>query len=385
MPEIETPEQPESPEAPRNTVVSNVGLAPTELGEVVIVETTTGLVIGFEAGSQVQTILIRLTDSSGKIRQQTVSATNINATLIEIEKGRSYQVELTPVTSTGALGKVYKTTFTANPNAANDLDMQREVGGRIGVSWTDPKGFVATYRILVQQRGKTIQEIFTTNRSALLAPFAGGAKVSLFTVGEGGKEVSAGYAIVSSRTVLGAVTARHATRSGSSLISFNAESTGRPTYKVYVNGKLVCSTKKTSCSIKQRVGALDKLQVVSNDGAESATTNYFEAISFSGQVSFRPNTVTPAADFTRELKKIAADIKKKKFKRVVVTGHANQVGAVQTASAARLAKLRGEYTAERLRKLLPGVTVVSVDRGVESPLVQRSSTRNIRAEIYATK
>jgi outer membrane protein OmpA-like peptidoglycan-associated protein len=181
------------------------------------------------------------------------------------------------------------------------------------------------------------------------------------------------------------VTARHATRGNDSLLSFNAESTGNPTYKVYVNGKLVCSTKNTSCTIKQRVGALDKLRVVSNDGAISPLTNYFEPISFTGQVSFQPNSVNPAAGFTAALNRIVADIKKNKYTNVVVTGHANQVGSVQTASAARLARLRGEYVANRLRQLLPGVTVVSVDRGVASPLVPRSSAQNIRAEIYASK
>ena len=370
---------------PRGSDSSPAGLAPTEVGEVAIVETATGLVIGFESGTQVDTVIIKLIDSSGKVRQQIVSAKNVNATILEIEKGRSYRVEITPVTISGSLGAVFKTVFESKPNAAKDLDIQREVGGRVGLSWTEPNGFVARYKIVVQQRGKVIQEILTGKRSALLKPFVGLARVTLYTVGENGKEVSSGYYVVSSQTTVGAVTARHATRTGSSLISFNAESSGKPTYKVYVNGKWVCSTKNTSCTIKKRVGPLDKLRVVSNDGAESATTNYFEAISFQGEVSFRPNTVSPAGGFTKSLNKIVADVRKNKYTNVVVTGHANQVGKVQTAADVRLARLRGEYVAQRLRKLLPGVTVVSVDRGGASPLVSRNSTLNIRAEVYANK
>ena len=332
-----------------------------------------------------KTLKIKVIDSSGKVREITASAANANAALLEIEKGRSYRVEITPLTADGTAGATYKTTFASKPNPAGDVDMQREVGGRVGISWTEPKGYVASYKILVQQRGKIVQEILTTKRSALLAPFAGLARVSIYAIGEGGNEVVAGVAVVSTKTVVGAVTARHATRGNASLLSFNAESTGKPTFKVYVNGKLVCTTKITSCTIKQRVGALDKLRVVSSDGAISPLTNYFEAISFTGQVSFQPNSVNPAAGFTAALNRIVADIKKNKYTNVVVTGHANQVGSVQTASAARLARLRGEYVANRLRQLLPGVTVVSVDRGVASPLVPRSSTQNIRAEIYASK
>jgi outer membrane protein OmpA-like peptidoglycan-associated protein len=263
--------------------------------------------------------------------------------------------------------------------------MQREIGGRVGISWGAPKGFVASYKILVQQNGKVVQEILTTKRSALLAPLAGLARVSVYAIGEAGAEVTSGVAVVSSKTVVGAVTARHATRAKQSLISFNAESSGNPTYKVYVNGKLVCNTKNTSCTIKQRVGALDKLRVISNDGAISPETNYFEIIDFAGQVSFKPNTVTPASGFTAALNKIASEIKRNKFTSVVVTGHANQTGPVQTALDARLARQRGEYVAKRLRALLPGVKVLSVDRGVSSPLVPRNSIQNIRAEIYATK
>lgn len=362
-----------------------VGLAPTEVSEVAIVETATGLVIGFEVGSRVRTLAIRLIDSSGKVRQLSASAANSNATLLEIEKGRSYRVEITPILEDGSEGSVYKTTFASKPNAPADIDMQREVGGRVGISWTEPSGFVASYKILVQQRGKIVQEILTNNRSALLAPFAGLARVSIYAFGEGGSEVVAGVAVVSSKTVVGAVTARHATRGNNSLLSFNAGSTGTPTYKVYVNGTLVCSTKNTSCTIKQRVGALDKLRVVSNDGAISPMTNYFEAINFTGQVSFQPNSVRPAAGFTAALNRIVANIRSNKFTNVVVTGHANQVGVIQTSSAARLARLRGEYVADLLRQLLPGVRVVSVDRGVASPLVPRSSAQNIRAEIYSSK
>ena len=371
--------------APGPGAPTTEGIAPTEVGEVAIVETATGLVIGYVAGSLVKTMQIKVIDSSGKVREITASAANANAALLEIEKGRSYRVEITPLTADGTAGATYKTTFASKPNPATDVDMQREVGGRIGMTWTEPKGYVASYKILVQQRGKIVQEILTTKRSALLAPFAGLARVSIYAIGEGGNEVVAGVAVVSSRTVVGAVTARHATRGNDSLLSFNAESTGKPTYKVYVNGKLVCRTKNTSCTIKQRVGALDKLRVVSSDGAISPLTNYFEAISFTGQVSFQPNSVKPAFGFTTALNRIVADIKKNKFTNVVVTGHANQVGSVQTASAARLARLRGDYVANRLRQLLPGVTVVSVDRGVASPLVPRSSSQNIRAEVYASK
>ena len=366
-------------------VVTPEGLAPTAVGEVAIVETAVGLVIGFEVGSQVRTLQIKLIDSSGKIRQVSVSATAANATLVGIERGRSYRVEITPVTAAGLTGAVYKTTFASRPNPATDLDMQREIGGRVGISWGAPKGFVASYKILVQQNGKVVQEILTTKRSALLAPLSGLARVSVYAIGEAGAEVTSGVAVVSSKTVVGAVTARHATRAKQSLISFNAESSGNPTYKVYVNGKLVCNTKNTSCTIKQRVGALDKLRVISNDGAISPETNYFEIIKFAGQVSFKPNTVTPASGFTAALNKIASEIKRNKFTSVVVTGHANQTGPVQTALDARLARQRGEYVAKRLRALLPGVKVLSVDRGVASPLVPRNSIQNIRAEIYATK
>jgi outer membrane protein OmpA-like peptidoglycan-associated protein len=361
------------------------GLAPTEVGEVAIVETATGLVIGFEAGSQVKTVLIRLIDSSGKVRQVSVSATALTATLLEIERGRTYQVEITPITATGSVGVVYKTTFASKPNPASDVDIQRDADGRVGISWSAPKGFIASYKILVQQNGKVIQEIVTSKRSALLAPFAGLASVSVFAMGEGGTEAVSAVAVVSPKTVIGAVTARHATRANQSLISFNAESSGNPTYKVYVNGKLVCSTKNTSCTIKQRVGALDKLRVISSDGAVSPETNYFEIMKFAGELSFKPNTVAPASGFTAALNKIVSEIKRNKFTRVVVTGHANQTGPVPTAFDAKLARERAEYVAKLLRVLLPGVTVVSVERGGASPLVPRNSVQNIRAEIYASK
>jgi outer membrane protein OmpA-like peptidoglycan-associated protein len=254
----------------------------------------------------------------------------------------------------------------------------------VGVSWSAPKGFIASYKILVKQSGKVVQEIVTSKRSALLEPFAGLASVSVFAIGEGGTEALSGVAVMSSNTIVGAVTARYATRANQSLISFNAESSGTPLYKVYLNGKLVCSTNNTSCTIKQRVGALDKLRVLSGDGAVSPETNYFEIIKFAGDVSFKPNTVTPASGFTAALNKIASEIKRNKFTRVVVTGHANQTGPVQTALDAKLARQRAEYVAKLLRVLLPGVKVVSVERGGASPLVPRNSVQNIRAEIYAT-
>jgi outer membrane protein OmpA-like peptidoglycan-associated protein len=363
---------------------SGSNLANAEISEVAIVETGTGLVIGFEAGNKVQNLEIRLIDSQGKLRRIVVSAANANATLLEIEKGRTYKIEIRAISKDGVLGEPYKTTFDSKPNPPTDLDLQREVGGRVGVSWSAPAGFVAKYRIVVEQGGKVIQELFSTRRSILLEPFNGRATVSIFSVGEGGAEVKAGESQVSPNTVIGAVTARKGTSQSKTLISFNAASEGSPTYKVYLNGKFVCATKLTSCTTGRKVGPLDKLKVTSSDGAVSPLTNYFEALSFTGQVTFQPNTARPGPGFTATLNKIVADLKKSKFTNVVVTGHANQVGTFQTASAKRLARLRGEYVAAQLRKLLPGVNVVSVDRGVESSLVRGNNLRNIRAEIYGT-
>jgi outer membrane protein OmpA-like peptidoglycan-associated protein len=108
---------------------------------------------------------------------------------------------------------------------------------------------------------------------------------------------------------------------------------------------------------------------------------------YQAEVSFVPNTTILSAGATAAIKANAVQLKKARFTKVVVTGHANPVDGVPIKISDKLANERALVIALQLKKLLPGVKVVAVGRSVFSPAKPgaTSSLGNIRAEVYGTK
>jgi len=356
-----------------------------EIGEVVIVETPTGLVVGVKAGKDVKTAVIRAIDSNGKIYSFTASAAALEATLLDLPKGRQYKLEVIPYSANGIQGTSYQTLVNTRPNNPLAIDVAREANGRIGVDWSEPNGFVAGYRVEVSVGGKLVFQA-TSSRSAMLLPAnVSAGRITVIALGEGGSETSATAFNVTSKTTIGAATVRYATRDSKTLISFPVKAKSGTAFKVFVNGKQVCSTKINSCTVKRQLLPNDSIRVVSSDGATSPSTHLFDKFSFTGELNFVPNSAKPAANFEVQLKRLVAQLKAGGFKKVVVTGHANLLGSKPTANSSRLATARGAVVAKRLKAMLPGVEILVVNRSVFSPLVAANSTKNIRAEVYAVK
>ena len=356
-----------------------------EIDEVVIVETPTGLVVGLKTGKDVKTAVIRAVDSNGKIYSFTVSATALEATLLDLPKGRQYKLEVIPYSATGIQGTSYQTVVSTRPNIPVAIDVARQANGRLGVDWSEPNGFITGYRIQVSVGGKLVFQA-TSSRSAMLLPESVNAgRITVITLGEGGSETAATSFNVTAKTTIGAATVRYATRDAKTLISFPAKAAPGTIFKVFVNGKQVCATKITSCVSKRQILPYDSIKVVSSDGATSPSTHFFDKFSFTGELNFVPNSAQPSANFEAQLKRLVAQLKAGGFKKVVVTGHANLLGSKPTINSSRLATARGALVAKRLKAMLPGVEILVVNRSVFSPVVQASSAKNIRTEVYAVK
>jgi hypothetical protein len=374
-----------TPETPISTATASP-VAPTgaefAVEDVVLSETGNSLVIGVNAGSKVVGLRIVLTDSSGRIKQQRISAGDASATVVEITRGRTYDVKVYPVLEDGTEGKPYTDTFKSAPRSAAGIDATLQGSGKIGIGWAQSAGFIKHYRVLLESRGKVVEEFVTERQAIEFTPKPFAVRVRVIPVGEGGTEGQASSFVVSPRTVLGAVTSRFANRQGETLVSFAASSRANPTYRVFLNGKLLCTTRINSCATKLKIGPTDQLRVVSSDGAISPTTNLRETMTYAGELRFIPNTTRPANGFTRQLQAIAKQIKRNQVSAVRVTGHANQVGSIRSEADIRLGDARSRYAASRLQRLLPKVNVYALNRGVESPVRQTNSGVNIRAEVY---
>ena len=353
------------------------------ISEVVIVETPTGLVVGIKAGRDARSVLIRATDSNGKIFSFTTSASALEATVLDLAKGRQYKIEVIPYSSNGIQGESYLTLVNTKPNNPVALDVTRQSNGQVAVDWVAPNGFVSGYRVEVSRAGKVVFEKVVSKTAIELPANLTAGKIVVHSLGEGGAENASSAFSFTAKTTIGAPTVRFATRDSKTLISFPARAVPGTSFKVYVNGKLVCQTKILSCTVKTELRPNDAIRVVSSDGASSPSTHFFDPFAFTGELSFVPNSAKPAANFDRQFKSLVASLKAGGYKKVVVTGHANLLGNKPTANSTKLATARGEFVAKKLRLALPGVEILVVNRSVFSPLFSGSNLRNIRAEVYA--
>jgi outer membrane protein OmpA-like peptidoglycan-associated protein len=156
---------------------------------------------------------------------------------------------------------------------------------------------------------------------------------------------------------------------------------------VRVDGKIVCTGTSTTCIVKKVLTSKNLITVAVDGGAKTAVAIDDKKLVFESRVTFAPNSVTLSAAAVVALKQTATDLKKAKFTKIVVTGHANPVDGVPIAVSEKIANQRALAIVKVLQKLLPGVKIVAVGRSVFAPAGSKAdqSLSNMRAEIYGSK
>ncbi|MEN9715147.1 MAG: hypothetical protein RJA35_614, partial [Actinomycetota bacterium] len=157
-------------------------------------------------------------------------------------------------------------------------------------------------------------------------------------------------------------------------------------FSVTVNGKVVCKNiKATECVVGRILTAKDVVLVTIN-GKQVAASIDDAKLKYTGTVDFVPYTATLAPGAKTALVATAKKLLAAGFKKVVVTGHANPVANVPLYISSKLAAQRATVVAAALRKLLPNLTVIAVNRSIYTPIKSgaTSTVQNIRAEVYGT-
>jgi flagellar motor protein MotB len=157
-------------------------------------------------------------------------------------------------------------------------------------------------------------------------------------------------------------------------------------FSVTVNGKFVCKNiRATQCVVGRVLTAKDRV-VVSSNGSQVAARIDDSKLKFAGAIDFVPNTATLSAGAKTALVAAAKKLRASGFMKVVVTGHANPVANVPLYISSRLAAQRASKVAAELRRLLPNVKVIAVNRSIFTPIKSGavSTVQNIRAEVYGT-
>jgi outer membrane protein OmpA-like peptidoglycan-associated protein len=264
------------------------------------------------------------------------------------------------------------------PVAANSLQL----------NWTQ-SGYAKQYVVVATPvNGKAIT-VTTATPNVKLSIIAGRKyEVIVTAIGEGDKRSSSVIADVNLPGAISTVVATPVAGKKQTLVSWTPLLVkANATYLVKVDGKLVCTSKLTSCAVPQSLSSRQDVVVSLVGGPTTAVDIVDSKLEFTDNVSFVPNTKLLAPGAILEIRSAATKLLAAKFTTVVVTGHANPVNGIPLKISTQLANERALVIVQQLKKLMPGVKIIAVGRSVFSPAKAGAtqSLGNIRAEIYGTK
>jgi outer membrane protein OmpA-like peptidoglycan-associated protein len=342
----------------------------------------TGLNLSWAGSSAVA---VKVVASTGVAQEFT--ATGGEVAISDLTPGRAYAIQLSPVGSTDP-NLVQTVNYVVRAATPIDTQVTQLSPNRVHVTWNQV-GFAKLYKVTLTQGTATPISYVTGDRMIDLGVLAGlKFAVSVVAVGEGDTVSPATMINLNLNTAVASVIATPFAAKKETLITWKTTVVNPSTkYIVRIDGKIVCTGTATTCIVKKVLTSKNLVTVAVVGGAKTAVAIDDKKLVLEGRVTFAPNSVTLSSAALAIIKDTAADLKKAKFTKVVVTGHANPVDGVPISVSEKIANQRALAIVSALRKLLPGVQIVAVGRSVFAPANAKadSSISNMRAEIYGSK
>jgi outer membrane protein OmpA-like peptidoglycan-associated protein len=330
-------------------------------------------------------VAVKVVGSTGIAQEFTATGGEID--IKGLTPGRAYAIQLVPVGSSDP-NQVQTVNYVVTAASPINAQITPLSPNRVQISWAQD-GFAKLYKVtLTPTVGAPI--VYTTGDRKIDIGVLAGAKygVNVVAVGEGDTNSPATLIDLRLNTAVASVVATPFAAKKETLISWKSTVISSTTkYLVRVDGKIVCTGTATTCIVKKVLTSKNLITVAVDGGAKTAVAIDDKKLVFESRVTFAPNSVTLSAAAVVALKQTATDLKKAKFTKIVVTGHANPVDGVPIAVSEKIANQRALAIVKVLQKLLPGVKIVAVGRSVFAPAGSKAdqSLSNMRAEIYGSK
>jgi outer membrane protein OmpA-like peptidoglycan-associated protein len=333
------------------------------------------------------TVTVKVISSAGKTQEFEANQQRTGQIIDSLEPGRAYAIILAPVGNNdpnAAQSVAYAVpALTPTSTEATQLNLNK-----VEINWKQ-QGFAKLYKIVVTPN-KGAAQTFTTGETKLALNLLGGRKyeATITAVGEGDGASEPAVVNINPAGAVTSVVATPFAKKKQTLVSWKPfEVKPGAKYVVRVDGKQACLGSLTSCVVPRVLTAKNEVVVSVVGGSATAVDIDDRKLVYQAEVTFVPNTKILSPGATAVIKANAAQLKKARFTKVVVTGHANPVDGIPIKISDKLANERALVIALQLKKLLPGVKIVAVGRSVFSPAKPgaASSLGNIRAEIYGTK